>query len=188
MKKGSKKSIRILTVPNILSFYRFLILIPVIILFPDNSNTSKVIILCLFFSAIISDILDGILARKLNQISELGKILDPVIDKISIGIIGILLIIYRDLPVWVMIIVIFRDILIFSGGLYIKIKKRITLTSIFSGKITALFISLTGILYFLEFYKFAYPFLYLTLFLILYSLIVYFLKFLEALKQIVCDS
>ena len=181
--EDKKNKYIVFTIPNLLSFYRFLILIPVIILFPDKSITSKTIILCLFFSAIISDVLDGILARKLNQITELGKILDPVIDKISVAVIGILLIIYRDFPVWIMVVVISRDLIIFTVGLYVKIKKNVTMTSLFSGKITALFISLTGILFFVELYKFAYPFLYTTLLLIVYSSIVYFIKFLEVLKN-----
>ena len=174
---------KVLTIPNLLSIYRLLTLIPVIYLFPDNSFRSKLIILILFISALISDILDGIIARKFNQISEIGKILDPIIDKIMTAVIGILLIIYRELPVWVMVFIISRDIIIFFCGIYIKYSRNILMTSLFIGKISALFIGFTGILFFVELTKIAYPVMYFTIFLLILSSFMYALKFYKLLKS-----
>ena len=69
---------RILTIPNLMSFFRF-ILIPVFIYYYLHENDMAAFI-TLGLSA-LSDLFDGKVARALNQVSELGKALDPVADK-----------------------------------------------------------------------------------------------------------
>ncbi|MEO2068030.1 MAG: CDP-alcohol phosphatidyltransferase family protein [Desulfurobacteriaceae bacterium] len=73
--------------------------------------------LFIFFVAAISDALDGYLARKLNQITTLGVILDPLADKALINS-GFILLSYVDriIPVWLTIFVISRDIILLIGG------------------------------------------------------------------------
>lgn len=68
-------------IPNILSFIRIIIIIPFILYFLNDDYLFAA--LMLMFSG-LSDMFDGIIARKLNQITKLGKILDPVADKLTL--------------------------------------------------------------------------------------------------------
>ena len=65
---------------------------------------------------VFSDILDGALARARNEVTEWGKIVDPIADKLAIDTIAVLLVVLKGLPVWVAAAVIGRDILIVIGG------------------------------------------------------------------------
>lgn len=72
------------SIPNILSIIR-LILVPVFVLMYINAESTQDYRLAgavILFSG-VTDLLDGVIARKLNQITDLGKLLDPVADKIT---------------------------------------------------------------------------------------------------------
>jgi len=85
--------------------------------------------------AIMTDLLDGLLARKLNQVTELGKIVDPLADKIGMGVVALVLTSLGRLPLWFLLIVLVRDGLIFLGGMYVKKVKGIILQSNLVGKL-----------------------------------------------------
>lgn len=91
----------------------------------------------------ISDLLDGYFARKRNEISELGKIIDPLADKITVISITLILLVQGLIPAWFFIIIILRDILILTGGIYIKNKHKIVLPSNWAGKISVFIIGFT---------------------------------------------
>ena len=70
--------------------------------------------------AIVSDLLDGYIARRLNQQSDLGKILDPIADKLVIGVVILALILSNPkFPLWAFAIVIIRDCLIVTGNIIV---------------------------------------------------------------------
>jgi len=95
---------------NLFSILR-IVLLPVIIFvyMSDIENNVLYAFLLLFFAG-ITDFLDGFAARKLNQVSSLGLILDPLADKIlAIGLL-IMLIFARDFPLWFALMIIGRDI------------------------------------------------------------------------------
>lgn len=73
--------------PNILTVFR-IALVPVfaVVLWGDPSNTSREIAFAIFCLAGISDALDGYIARKLNAGSDFGRMLDPIADKILVGV------------------------------------------------------------------------------------------------------
>ena len=80
----------LLLIPNIITVSR-LMCIPVIVgLYLAGTNELKVIALIIFLYAAISDFLDGYLARKLNQSSLLGEVIDPIADKLLVIIIYML--------------------------------------------------------------------------------------------------
>ncbi len=70
-----------LNIPNILSFTRIIIIIPFVLYF---LNDDYLLAAAMLIISGISDMLDGVVARKLNQITSLGKILDPVADKLTL--------------------------------------------------------------------------------------------------------
>lgn len=80
MKKIFTKK-QILTIPNLLSFFR-LILIPLIIWLYCVKQNYLMSVIILFISG-LSDVVDGFVARKFNMVSDFGKILDPVADKLT---------------------------------------------------------------------------------------------------------
>jgi phosphatidylglycerophosphate synthase len=65
---------------------------------------------------VVSDIADGALARARNEVTEWGKIIDPVADKIVIDSVAALLVVAKGMPLWVAAAVIGRDVLIVIGG------------------------------------------------------------------------
>ena len=75
-----------LTIPNILTFFRILAVLPMAVLVMLDQPWAWATAIGLFIAAAISDFLDGYFARRLNQYSDLGRILDPIADKILIGV------------------------------------------------------------------------------------------------------
>ena len=126
---------------NILTFFRIIVslAIPIgywlVINFSKNFNEEKffLFLLTLFILASISDFLDGFIARKWNQESDIGKILDPIADKLLVIISLIILIIsFKENPIifFSSILIIFREILISglreitkSSGLILNVTK-----------------------------------------------------------------
>ena len=71
-----------LTLPNLMSFIR-LCLIPVFVVFYQRGRiTAAIVTLC---ASALTDVMDGIVARRFNMISDVGKILDPIADKLTQG-------------------------------------------------------------------------------------------------------
>ncbi len=85
---------------------------------------------------ILSDFLDGYLARRLGQTSDLGRIMDPLLDKLGIAAFAVYAALYKSFPVWAMALVIAKDAIILVGGIImIKVRKQIPIAD-WWGKIT----------------------------------------------------
>ncbi|MBX3042140.1 MAG: CDP-alcohol phosphatidyltransferase family protein [Candidatus Kapabacteria bacterium] len=131
----------------------------------------------------LTDFLDGFFARKLNQITDLGKILDPVADKVFVGVIALVMILTEAMPVWFFLAVILRDLLILAGGLYLKKKYEVVPTSNFEGKVTFFLIVITMLGVVLEFnYAIFYGF-YLCTAALIYSFGTYIQRMMEIIKE-----
>src|SRR5262249_51867175 len=81
-----------------------------------------------------TDFFDGPLARRLNQISEFGKIVDPVADKIAVLGVAAVLVHLGRVPLWFFGVAASRDMLILAGGLYARKNFGVTLQSTQTGK------------------------------------------------------
>lgn len=123
---------------NLISISRILLVIPTAyFLSKINENDSYRIIVILFFvGAYLTDLLDGFIARKFNQITEFGKIIDPLADKIFVTMIILQLFLMGEIPVFYFWIIILRDVIIFLGGIYVSNKIGKVLPSNLLGKIT----------------------------------------------------
>jgi phosphatidylglycerophosphate synthase len=90
----------------------------------------------LVMAMVFSDIFDGMLARARNEVTEWGKITDPIADKLAIDSIAALLVFMKGLPVWVAAAVIGRDVLIVVGGVLLASRIKVVPSSNFWGKAT----------------------------------------------------
>lgn len=123
---------KILTIPNVLTALR-IFLVPLFIFSMNTKNYSlalKILIL-----AGITDSLDGIIARKFNQISKFGIFLDPLADKFLVISIMITFYIHQLVPRWFIFILFTRDILVALGWLEAYLRKKKLMNPLFLGKI-----------------------------------------------------
>jgi cardiolipin synthase len=104
----------ILTVPNVLSFSR-IALIPLFCWLAANEET-RLWGIALFAIVVSTDWVDGYVARRTGQVSELGRILDPVADRLAIAA-GLLTFAFSDIfPFWAALLILFRDIVLLLGA------------------------------------------------------------------------
>lgn len=127
---------RFFTVSNLLSISRGILSIPFAVVMLSQSPESRVWGGLLMLMAALTDKFDGVLARKYNQITEWGKILDPLADKIAVAVVAVVLLVLGNIPIWFVVALLLRDIVIFSGGMYVKSRKGILLQSNEAGKWT----------------------------------------------------
>ena len=99
-----------------------------------NTDHATLLTVVLLVIAGASDYFDGYLARKLNRLTSLGLILDPLADKIFATILIIELIFLRNFPVWLAGIIFLRDIIILFGAFIMMKQKNLIPFSINSGK------------------------------------------------------
>jgi len=148
---------KIYTLSNLLSFVRLLFSFPVIylIIVMDSSYLLRVLTVIVLLIAASTDYLDGYLARKYDQVSEFGKIIDPLADKVLIGVAVLMLYIKGELAGFYILIVLGRDLLIFIGGIYVSMKAGRVIPSDMVGKITVTIIGffLLAVILKLELYQ-----------------------------------
>ena len=109
-----------MTVPNILSFFRILIIIPFIYMFLKDDYILAALFLIL---SGLSDMFDGIIARKLNQITALGKILDPVADKLTLVAVVLCMGVKFPEIMPLVVLLLIKDVsMLLAGGFLIKKK------------------------------------------------------------------
>ena len=107
------------TLPNMISFSRLLFLPFIMHFLTLGTRQADLIVIVLLILSALTDFFDGYVARKLNMTSNLGRMLDPVIDKLHIGIVMIFLAIFKALPAWYVLAVIVRDLLILVASIKI---------------------------------------------------------------------
>ncbi|NQV51189.1 MAG: CDP-diacylglycerol--glycerol-3-phosphate 3-phosphatidyltransferase [Candidatus Marinimicrobia bacterium] len=99
--------------PNILTIFR-IVVTPLIVwlLIGFDGFTLHLIALFLFLIASLTDLFDGMLARKLQVVSEFGKFMDPLADKILVNSTFITLNILDVMPIWITAVIILRDMVV----------------------------------------------------------------------------
>lgn len=134
--------------PNLISLFRLLLFIPTQYVFSslNDSQYFEFYLISIIFIAFASDLLDGFIARKLNIITEFGKIIDPLSDKVLVLQYVLNLLLLNNLPLLYVVIVFTRDILIFLGGIYLSQRLNKVLPSNLLGKAAVFSIGVTIIL------------------------------------------
>ena len=129
------------TASNALSILRLLLVIPISVLLSSEEENRRLFALALIIVAVGTDIFDGLLARRLGQVTEFGKLVDPLADKVAVGVVTTILTLQGRIPLWFLVAVLFRDVAIFAGGIYIRTMKGVVLQSNFFGKLTVIVIA-----------------------------------------------
>lgn len=124
------------TLSNAVSATRLFVGVPVIWLTELNGGVPTIWVTVLIGYAIFSDYLDGFLARRTNHVSELGKVLDPVADKLLALILFLYTFWLGRIPVWFLTMAIIRDLLIITGSAMIRARTGKVAMAMMSGKIS----------------------------------------------------
>lgn len=126
----------VLTVPNVISFIR-LCLIPVFVVLLFSGND---IAACLVFSiTAATDFVDGFIARETGQVSRLGQFLDPFVDRVLVITVILSLMIVGRLPIWVVLLVLIRDLYLIWGGWFLLTRYKVRVAVLFLGKVATTF-------------------------------------------------
>ncbi|MEX0753893.1 MAG: CDP-alcohol phosphatidyltransferase family protein [Actinomycetota bacterium] len=126
-------STAILTVPNVISAIRIaLIPVFVVLLLGDGTEWAGVL---LFAIVAASDWVDGFIARRTGSVSELGKVLDPVADRLAIGAGLIALVVADAFPLWAALLILVRDVAVFVVGLVLLTRSRVRIDVRYIGKV-----------------------------------------------------
>ncbi|MEA3475437.1 MAG: CDP-alcohol phosphatidyltransferase family protein [Candidatus Cloacimonadota bacterium] len=133
-----------ITVPNIITMVR-LIILPFILILLNKGYDIWAVALIIFCG--FTDVLDGFLAKVLNQATAIGKILDPVVDKIFYLAILVFLMSERGFPLFAFIIIVVLEVFILAGGYILISKYKIIPSSSIFGKFAVCLISLSVFLY-----------------------------------------
>lgn len=110
------------TIPNLLSVLRILVIGPFAYFFLNDQLLWAVAMLA--FSG-LSDLFDGLIARKFNQVTELGKMLDPVADKLTQATIAVCLAVKHQILIPILLVFVLKELGMLVGGcILLKKKKR----------------------------------------------------------------
>lgn len=112
--KWTFKKSDLFTIPNILTYIRFVLILPFAHFFLKQNYIPAVI--CIGVSG-LTDCFDGIIARRFNQVTSLGKILDPIADKFTLLTVVICMVILAQSILPLLITLLLKDVLMMLGGL-----------------------------------------------------------------------
>ena len=129
---------RILTLANAISISRIFLTIPLVLIFEDIAHgmTGKLWqAFVLIIIIVLTDFLDGYVARKAEEITNFGKLIDPVADKVCMMVVLIYLIIVYKLPFLLFFLILaIRDIFLIIIGVYLMFSQEEVFQSNRSGK------------------------------------------------------
>ena len=118
---------------NAISMIRLVMALPVFLLLRD-AWANRWWVFMLFMLAYLSDLADGFVARRFDTVTDAGKIIDPLADKVFVFAAVIGLLAANRIPQWYVACVIARDVLILAAGAVIRARTRIVVASNMTGK------------------------------------------------------
>ncbi len=124
----------VFTVANLVTFCRLFFTIAFLVLFVRHEAQTRSIALALYAVAAVTDFLDGQIARRTQTVSWLGKVMDPIMDRVLLftGVLGLMA--TGELPVWVAVFVVGRDIVLAGGAMWLRMFQTRPLDVTYVGK------------------------------------------------------
>lgn len=134
-----------MTIPNMITIFRMLLVPAFAFLFLSDMQVQAILVFAL---AGITDVLDGWVARKFNMESDIGKLLDPLADKMmALCVVGVL--VYAGyLPHCIIIAFAAKEIFMIAGSYVLYKKKVVVKSNVFGKSATVFFYAAVFILYF----------------------------------------
>ena len=129
-----------MNLPNKLTLFRVFLIpffVAVLLMFPDDLNC-RLVADAIFIIASFTDMLDGKIARKYNLVTNFGKFMDPLADKLLVCSAMICLVALEQIPAWVVIIIISREFII-SGFRLIASDNGVVIAASYWGKFKTVF-------------------------------------------------
>jgi CDP-diacylglycerol--glycerol-3-phosphate 3-phosphatidyltransferase len=178
---------QILILPNGLTIIRILAIPIILFLLFYPERICRLITTLLFLSVAVTDTLDGYLARRRGMVTTLGKFLDPLADKLLIVTALIALIPAREIPVWMVIVIVGREIAV-TGLRGIAVFQEIVISASTLGKYKMVFevasisfLILNGNYFSVELHQVGMGLLWIAMGLAVISGVDYFKKFLKSI-------
>lgn len=176
-----------INIPNLLTILRIIVIIPLIYWFSKGQYVVASIMLII---SALSDLFDGRIARKLNQKTKLGAILDPVADKLTLAAVVICLGIKFPFTIPFVIMLILKEVLMLVGGIYLLRKKITPPAAAWYGKISTVVFYISMVVIVIAYAILNYEnhilmivLLSITAVCMIYSLARYFILFIRLLKE-----
>ncbi|MBQ4260071.1 MAG: CDP-diacylglycerol--glycerol-3-phosphate 3-phosphatidyltransferase [Lachnospiraceae bacterium] len=124
-----------MNLPNKLTIIRVIMILPFVILMLKEMNLAALLV---FVVASLTDLADGKIARKYNLVTNFGKFMDPLADKLLVCAALILLVELGRIPAWVVLIIISREFII-SGFRLIASDNNVVIAASYWGKFKTVF-------------------------------------------------
>ncbi len=144
--KNTKNQSSIWNIPNALTLFRIVLIIPFVVFllggqrgwFGQNLLIPDIIADLIFVIASLTDLFDGKIARAYNLVSNFGKFMDPLADKLLVCTALIALVDMKRIPAWIVIIIIAREFII-SGFRLVAAEKGVVIAASWWGKFKTTF-------------------------------------------------
>ncbi|MCX6553967.1 MAG: CDP-diacylglycerol--glycerol-3-phosphate 3-phosphatidyltransferase [Candidatus Aminicenantes bacterium] len=111
-----------MTKANLITIVRIIMVPLFLVILLTEMQNKEIIAFAIFVIAAVTDSLDGYVARKYNQVSDLGKFLDPLADKLLVAAALMALVYLQEVETWVAAIIILREIFISAFRFYYLVK------------------------------------------------------------------
>ncbi|KAB3535289.1 CDP-diacylglycerol--glycerol-3-phosphate 3-phosphatidyltransferase [Alkaliphilus pronyensis] len=170
-----------MNLPNTITVLRFLLIPIFTMVFFSGSSYAVIYSVVIFMLAGFTDMLDGYIARKYNLVTKWGQAMDPLADKLMQLTVLVCFTIKKFLPIWILLVVAIKEILMVLGGLFLYTKKgKIVIPANKYGKIATVvfYIAIIWVAFELSFYT------YLTWSAVLFTAYAFIQYAREALKAI----
>ena len=179
-----------MTKANIVTLLRILLVPIFLVILLTEMENKEIIAFVVFLFAAVSDAIDGYIARKFDQVSDLGKFLDPIADKLLISAALVALVSLGEIETWAAAVIILREIFMTAYRFYYymkeasfsasRIAKNKTLMQIIA---ISVFIIYKKLPYADELHTAGTVILYIAVFLTVYSAVEYIVKHSRAMKK-----
>lgn len=140
-KQGARRKNKIVTIPNAMSFVRILLIPLLVWLYSVKQQYGWTIAVLLLSGA--TDIIDGWIARRFDMMSDVGKVLDPIADKLTQGIVLLCLVAEFPQMAVLLIVLLLKETIMGISGLVVIKKTGVVYGAQWHGKLTTVLLYLT---------------------------------------------
>lgn len=140
------------TAANVITLSRIVLIAPTVVFLCIKNPAGNFVAFLLILLAYFTDFLDGFVARKTKTVSKAGMLLDPISDKLLAAALSITLFVLGKFPLYFLILIVGRDLIISVGAYYAMKKKHLITLPLVLGKINTFVLGIVLALYPLDIY------------------------------------